>query len=158
MKWFIKCLRHYADFSGRARRKEYWMFMLFSMITAIVIGVLMILVFMLTKNHYYNELIPYGLSEEQVRAVQIGNLNYMKAIYNVSSIVYLSYSIIMILPSMAVAVRRLHDIGKSGWMLLVSLIPIVGEIWLLVLMVIDSQTGENQYGINPKNNKLIIEN
>jgi uncharacterized membrane protein YhaH (DUF805 family) len=150
MKWFIKCLRHYADFSGRARRKEYWMFMLFSMITAIVIGVLMILVFMLTKNHYYNELIPYGLSEEQVRAVQIGNLNYMKAIYNVSSIVYLSYSIIMILPSMAVAVRRLHDIGKSGWNFFIGLIPLVGAIILIVWYCKDSEAGENQWGATPK--------
>jgi len=51
---------------------------------------------------------------------------------------------------LAVAVRRLHDVGKSGWMILVALIPIVGAIWLIVLMVTDSIPGENQYGPNPK--------
>jgi len=49
-----------------------------------------------------------------------------------------------------VSVRRLHDVGKSGWMLLIGLIPLVGAIWLLVLMVTDSVPGENQYGQNPK--------
>ncbi|MFA6322030.1 MAG: DUF805 domain-containing protein [Candidatus Buchananbacteria bacterium] len=60
------------------------------------------------------------------------------------------YSLAVLIPSLAVAVRRLHDVGKSGWMLLICLIPIVGAIWLLVLMIIDSNPGENKYGPNPK--------
>jgi uncharacterized membrane protein YhaH (DUF805 family) len=56
----------------------------------------------------------------------------------------------MFIPGLAVAVRRLHDVGKSGWMLLIGLIPLVGAIWLFVLMVTDSDPGENQYGPNPK--------
>ena len=56
----------------------------------------------------------------------------------------------MIIPSIAVGVRRLHDIGKSGWMMLVVFIPFVGAIWLLILFVMDSKPGANEYGPNPK--------
>lgn len=63
---------------------------------------------------------------------------------------YMIYGLVVLIPGLAVAVRRLHDVGKSGWMLLVVLIPIVGAIWLLVLLVTDSKPGENEYGPNPK--------
>jgi len=63
---------------------------------------------------------------------------------------YFLYGLAVIIPSIAVAVRRLHDIGKSGAWIFIALIPIVGAIWLLVLLVTDSQPGENQYGPNPK--------
>ncbi|MCH6198508.1 DUF805 domain-containing protein [Aquiflexum sp. LQ15W] len=56
----------------------------------------------------------------------------------------------MIVPGLAVTVRRLHDVGKSGWFYFIVLIPIIGSIWLLVLMVTDSQPGQNRYGKNPK--------
>ena len=57
---------------------------------------------------------------------------------------------VLFIPGLAVAVRRLHDIGKSGWMILIALIPVIGAIWILVLMVTDSNPGENLYGVNPK--------
>lgn len=60
------------------------------------------------------------------------------------------YMLVVLIPSIAVGIRRLHDIGKSGWMLLVGLIPIVGAIWLIVLFVKDSDPGKNEYGPNPK--------
>lgn len=56
------------------------------------------------------------------------------------------YSIAVLLPGLAVTVRRMHDIGKSGWMILVSLIPLVGSIWLLVLEWQPSQSGTNKWG------------
>ncbi len=56
----------------------------------------------------------------------------------------------ILIPSLAVSVRRLHDVGKSGWMILISLIPLIGSIWLLVLMATDSNIGKNEYGPNPK--------
>ena len=56
----------------------------------------------------------------------------------------------MIIPGLAVTVRRLHDVGKSGWFYFIVLIPIIGSIWLLVLMVSDGMLGRNQYGPNPK--------
>jgi uncharacterized membrane protein YhaH (DUF805 family) len=60
------------------------------------------------------------------------------------------YALAVLIPSIAVSIRRLHDTGKSGWMLLVTLIPFIGWIWIIVLMVIDSSPGGNRYGPNPK--------
>ena len=56
----------------------------------------------------------------------------------------------VLIPALAVAVRRLHDTGRSGWWLLIGFVPIVGLVVLIVFLVLDSQTGENQYGPNPK--------
>lgn len=60
------------------------------------------------------------------------------------------YALATLVPTLAVAVRRLHDVGKSGWFILIGLIPLIGGIWLLVLYVTDSQDGENEYGENTK--------
>ena len=60
------------------------------------------------------------------------------------------YSLAVLIPGIAVSVRRLHDVGKSGWMLLIALIPIIGTIWLIVLYLSDSEPGENEYGPSPK--------
>jgi uncharacterized membrane protein YhaH (DUF805 family) len=119
MNWYLLVLKKYAEFNGRARRTEYWMFLLFHIIVAVAA--------MLVDNLLgltFGE-IPYGF-------------------------IYMAYGLATIIPGLAVTVRRLHDIGKSGWMILVSLIPIIGGIWLLVLMVTDSQPGNNEYGPNPK--------
>ncbi len=113
MEWYLKALRQYADFEGRARRKEYWMFTLFNLIFAIL-------------------------------AVVIDGL------IGTGAIIYLFYVLATIIPNLSVSVRRLHDVGKSGWMYLVALIPLVGFIWLLVLLTTDSQPGDNEYGPNPK--------
>lgn len=112
MEWYLKVLRQYADFDGRARRKEYWMFVLF------------------------NFLLSIGVSA----------IDYMLG----TSFLGMIYSLAVLVPSIAVGVRRLHDIGKSGWMLLVGLIPLVGVIWLLVLFASEGHIGPNQYGEDPK--------
>lgn len=119
MNWYLKVLKQYADFSGRARRKEYWMFVLFNMIFTIVAMIL-----------------------DNVLGIAMEGIGYGP--------LYGLYALAMLIPGLAVAVRRLHDVGKSGWMILIALIPLIGSIWLLVLMVTDSNTGENQYGQNPK--------
>ena len=119
MEWYLKVLRQYADFKGRARRKEYWMFILFNIIFSFVAIILDNALGLAIEGMGYGPL--YGL-----------------------------YQLAIIIPSLAVAVRRLHDTGKSGWMILISLIPLVGAIWLLVLLVTDSGPGVNQYGENPK--------
>lgn len=119
MNWYLKVLKQYADFSGRARRKEYWMFVLFNMIFAIVAMIL-----------------------DNVLGIAMEGIGYGP--------LYGLYVLAMLIPGLAVAVRRLHDVGKSGWMILIALIPLIGTIWLLVLMVTDSNPGENQYGQNPK--------
>jgi uncharacterized membrane protein YhaH (DUF805 family) len=119
MNWYLKVLKQYADFSGRARRKEYWMFVLFNMIFAIVAMIL-----------------------DNVLGIAMEGIGYGP--------LYGLYALAMLIPGLAVTVRRLHDVGKSGWMILIALIPLIGSIWLLVLMVTDSNAGENQYGQNPK--------
>ncbi len=113
MKWFIKCFQQYADFKGRARRKEYWMFVLFNFIISFVMSLLGLVV-----------------------------LSWI-------------YTVAVFIPSLAVCVRRLHDIGKSGWWLLISFIPLIGLIWLIVLFVQDSQAGSNEWGANPKGEDVI---
>ena len=119
MKWFLKVLRQYADFSGRARRKEYWFFILFYYIFASITSIL-----------------------DTFLGLSFNGFGY--------GVIYLIFILAMLIPGIAVSVRRLHDVGKSGWMLFVGLIPIIGVIWLIVLAVKDSQPGSNQYGENPK--------
>ena len=65
-------------------------------------------------------------------------------------LIYILYALAVLLPGIAVSVRRLHDLGKSGWLLLIVLIPVIGGIWLLVLMCIEGNPGKNAYGANPK--------
>lgn len=60
------------------------------------------------------------------------------------------YSLAVFIPSLAVTVRRLHDTNHSGWMYFVSLIPLIGGIWLLILLCTDGTHGQNQYGPDPK--------
>jgi uncharacterized membrane protein YhaH (DUF805 family) len=119
MNGYLKVLKQYADFNGRARRKEYWMFVLFNTIFSIL-----------------------AMIFDNVFGIAIEGIGYGP--------IYLLYVLAMMIPSLAVAVRRLHDVGKSGWMILISLIPIIGGIWLLVLFVTDGNPGENEHGANPK--------
>ncbi len=119
MDWYLKVLKQYADFSGRARRKEYWMFVLFNAI------------------FYFIAIVLDNILGIAIEGVGYGPL-------------YILYTLAVLLPGLAVSVRRLHDVGKSGWMILISLIPIIGAIWLIVLTVTDGNPGENEYGPNPK--------
>lgn len=111
MEYFIGAFKKFADFSGRARRKEYWMFFLFYIIFSIVVNVI---------------------------DVVIGTFIF-------SAI----FSLALLIPSISIAVRRLHDTGRSGWWLLIGLLPLIGLIVLIVFFVQDSHE-ENEYGPNPK--------
>ena len=112
MNWYIKCLKHYVDFSGRAQRMEFWMFQLINLI--ILIGLAII--------------------------DMILGLGFLQPIYALG----------VLLPNLAVGARRLHDTNRSGWWLLLGLIPLIGIIILIVFWVQDSQTGDNAFGPNPK--------
>lgn len=112
MEWYLGCFKKYADFSGRARRKEYWMFTLFNVIATVLIFIIGLLI----------------------------QFQWLSVIYCLAVLV----------PSLAVIVRRLHDIGKSGGWFFISFVPFVGGIILLVFECMDSQPGENAYGPNPK--------
>lgn len=120
MNWYLKVVRdNYANFKGRARRKEYWMFFLVNFIISFIISSIFAVVAITSK-------LP-----------------------TLASVGYL-YSLAILLPSLAVAVRRLHDVGKSGWWILIGIIPIIGTIWIIVLLATDSTPGENKWGPNPK--------
>lgn len=88
----------------------------------------------------FNIIISYGLMGMMFLGEGMYFMYFVSVLYSLASLI----------PSLAVAVRRLHDIGKSGWYFLVFLIPLVGIIWLIVLLATDSQDGENEYGSNPK--------
>lgn len=118
MDWYLKVLKNYANFEGRARRKEYWMFLLFNIIIAIVLGIIDGVLGMRTSS-------GFGV---------LGSL----------------YSLAVLLPGIAVAARRLHDIGKSGWWQLIVFIPFIGAIVLIVWYATAGNGGSNQYGADPK--------
>ncbi len=123
MNWYIKVINQYADFSTRARRKEFWMFVLINL----GFGLLAMLVdnFLGTTMDIAGQSLSYGF-------------------------VYVAYSLFALIPNLALSVRRLHDVGKSGWFLLIAFIPIIGGIWLIVLYCLDSDPETNKWGPNPK--------
>ncbi|WP_434937512.1 DUF805 domain-containing protein [Shewanella sp. HL-SH8] len=118
MEWYLTVLKKYFVFSGRARRKEYWMFALFNFIISFVLS-----------------LVDMG----------IGSYNEIMGLGTLSGI----YTLLVLIPSIAVAIRRLHDTNHSGWWLLIALIPLLGALFLLVVFCFDSKE-DNEYGPNPK--------
>ncbi|MBV7700099.1 DUF805 domain-containing protein [Streptomyces sp. TRM70350] len=113
MNWFVEVVKKYAVFSGRARRKEYWMFALVYTIIAVVLAI--------------------------VDAAVLG-----------SQILTAILTIGLLLPGLGVTVRRLHDAGRTGWWILIGIIPLVGSIVMLVFLCLDGEAGANKYGENPK--------
>lgn len=115
--YFIKVLKeNFANFSGRARREEYWYYSLAVFVVSAILSVLS-------------------------KAGTVGVI---------FSIVSFLFSLCILIPGIAVSVRRLHDTGRSGWWLLLCLIPLIGQIVLLVFMVTEGQKGENKWGDDPK--------
>jgi uncharacterized membrane protein YhaH (DUF805 family) len=126
MHWLIDPIRfHYADFNGRASRREYWMFLLMYMV--VFVPVIVLIGFM--------------------SAVMSANAGEGFALIGIALVFVLLMSVIV--PSIAIQVRRLHDIGKSGWWYLLSFVPYIGGIILLILSAQPSQVGTNAYGPNP---------
>ena len=111
--WKRVVLEKYADFTGRARRSEYWWFTLANIIAVFVLAILI-------------------------------------AVADIFWVLYVIYGLALIIPSIAVTIRRLHDTDKSGWWILIALVPFVGGIILLVFMCIDSTRGTNQWGPSEK--------
>ncbi len=120
MDWYKLCWAKYATFEGRARRSEYWYFTLFNMIAMIVISV-------------------------------VGGI--LDAVLGTPGFISMSlivlYSLAVFIPSLSVTVRRLHDTGRSGWWMLISLVPFIGGIVLLIFLISDSHSANN-FGANPK--------
>jgi len=115
------CLNKYMDFSGRASRSEFWWWTLASSIVGFI-------VFLAT----------------------VGSVDNIFAGAGLGLVFYLLYGIAALLPTLAVAARRLHDSGKNAWFLLITFVPFIGGIVLLILLVLDSDKNSNQYGPRPK--------
>lgn len=107
--WFVKCLKNYANFTGRARRKEYWFFALVQFILLVIAQII-------------------------------------DAILSTDFIFYMIAALALFIPSLAAAVRRLHDIGRSGWWFLIALIPLIGTILLIVWLATETKQETNQWG------------
>lgn len=130
MEWMLLPYRRYAEFSGRSRRKEYWMFALFQILVSIAIGIV------LGRPSYES----YG-----------GMVGFSTMFAGPGAMVQNLFGLVSFIPSLAVAVRRLHDQDKSGWLLLLVFIPILGWFALFVLMCLDGTRGPNRFGPDPKN-------
>ena len=123
LDYFKLCVTtKYSDFTGRARRSEYWYFVLVYSIPMLVL---------------------YGLATMLMVA---GSTTFSTILL----VLYFVAALALLIPSLAVAVRRLHDTSRSGWWLLIGIVPLIGGIALLVFLVQDSQPGTNQWGHNPK--------
>jgi uncharacterized membrane protein YhaH (DUF805 family) len=118
VKRYIEVMRKYAVFSGRARRQEYWMFVLFNVIIVLF----------------------FGIIDEMADSDFESSRSTLTTLYVLATLI----------PFLAVGVRRLHDTGRSGWWMLIGVIPIIGAIVLLIFIIQDSQLMDNQYGPNPK--------
>ena len=122
MEWYLKVMKQYADFSGRARRTEYWMFtLIYNVITYAI---------------YFAAIVGMSQSPTML-TIAMG------------AVVVLS--LVHFIPSLAVLARRLHDTDRSGWWFLIVFIPIIGIIVLIVFLCQDSVPGRNKWGPNPKN-------
>ena len=126
MEWATLPLKRYAEFTGRSRRKEYWMFLLLSIGIYIIASIL----------------------------DGIAGLNGMIAgrYGPITTLVALG----LLVPTLAVSVRRLHDSDRSGWWLLLGLVPLVGEIIVLVFMVLEGTRGANRFGADPKAGEVLL--
>ena len=132
--WGESFTKHYADFSGRARRSEYWGTVLFNALIQAVLTIILSFVCTILFS-----------------SIEInGEVTFSPLFFLLLSIPKYIYSLVWFLPGLAVAARRLHDIGKSGWNLLWIFLPIIGWIMLIYWYCQDSQLGENKWGANPK--------
>jgi uncharacterized membrane protein YhaH (DUF805 family) len=120
MDYMLMPLRRYAEFSGRSRRKEFWMFEL---------GMLIAFVVLMTVE---------------------GMLGINTMVGGVYGPLTTLLGLGLLVPSIAVAIRRLHDTDRSGWWLLLSFVPLVGALVLLFFYVSDGTSGPNRFGPDPK--------
>jgi uncharacterized membrane protein YhaH (DUF805 family) len=124
MHWYLEALKQYAVFSGRSRRKEYWYFVLFNFLISLGVGLV------------------GGAAGAIVGAEWLG---FAAA---------LLYFLAVLTPAVAVTIRRLHDTGRSGWWMLLGLVPVIGIV-VLFFMVQGSEANQNRYGPNPKRAEVV---
>jgi uncharacterized membrane protein YhaH (DUF805 family) len=135
MHWMLLPLKRYADFRGRSRRKEFWMFVLFQIIVYTV-GLML------------EGLLGFGTSTSSVTSD--GTADFAASYYYNGGPVFWIIWLALLIPGLAVTVRRFHDQDRTGWMVLLGLIPFVGGIILIVFMCLEGTRGSNRYGMDPK--------
>lgn len=129
MNWMLLPYRRYFEFSGRSRRREYWMFVLFYVLVFVLLGA------------------AFGSNDLTVAPVGFG---FSSRLVGGGGVIGNIFALASFIPALALSVRRLHDQGRSGWMLLLGLIPLFGGFVLLVFMCLEGTRGPNQYGPDPK--------
>jgi uncharacterized membrane protein YhaH (DUF805 family) len=127
MHWMLMPLRRYADFSGRSRRKEYWSFALLNVLIGLFVG----LVFLVG---YYADMSQTEMDTWLMPVVYLAGL----------------YSLVALIPGVAVTIRRLHDTDRSGWNILWALVPLFGALLLLAFYIAEGTQGPNRFGADPK--------
>ena len=129
--YYIQAIKKYATFAGRAGRKEFWYFQLVNSLILFAFIILIIVTYSLA--HTLGEVGP--------------------ALESLPGVVLPLYGLFILLPQLAAVVRRLHDTGKSGWWIFITIIPFIGAIWHLINLMTDSAP-DNQYGPNPKQQQM----
>jgi uncharacterized membrane protein YhaH (DUF805 family) len=131
MEWMTLPLKRYAEFGGRSRRKEYWMFFLLMIILGVIAGTI-------------DTVLGFGTTSRSITGT---GYSFGWATHNgpVEIVLWLA----TLIPSLSVTIRRLHDLDKSGWWLLILLVPLIGAIVLLVFMCIEGTRGTNRFGPDP---------
>ena len=127
--WMLMPYRRYFDFRGRSRRREYWLFGLFYMLVSMAV----VAVFGAPSTAYFST-----------------RFRYETLTTGTAQLVLNLFGLVSFIPSLAVSVRRLHDIDRSGWWLLLWLVPVLGWIVLFVFICLDGTYGRNRYGYDPK--------
>lgn len=138
MNWYIKVLKNYAVFTGRARRQEYWFFFLFNFIAFILLMVIDSILWGGTETFTFN----FDSNDSDFHWASSFNDGW--------DILSSIYAIGMIIPSIAVTVRRLHDTNHRGWWYLLLFIPVSGWITIFVFTVVDGDSGKNRFGSDPE--------
>ena len=133
MEWMLLPLKRYARFSGRSRRREFWMFALFATILLVV-------------ALFLDNLFGFGTSSHYAK---VGGYR-AEAGFSANGGVLAGAVMLALLPSLAVEVRRLHDTDRSGWWILLGFIPLAGPIVLPVFFCLDGTRGSNRFGADPK--------
>jgi len=128
--YWLEAWNNFGSFSGRARRKEYWLYRLEIMIVGMIFA------------------IPYALLRDTSSTETLPETNSMLAILILVVVAILA--VILTVVDLGVTVRRLHDTGRSGWWILIRLVPYIGGLVIFIFMVMDSEPGQNKYGPSPK--------
>lgn len=128
IKAYVNFWKNYANFNGRSRRADYWWAMLCQMIIMMILGM--------------------GGGGQLTAAMITGQAP--SAVGIILILVYVIFSLASLVPGIAIVVRRLHDIGKSGWWYFIAFVPMVGAILLLVFLCTAGTVGDNMYGPDPK--------